>query len=170
MQIELSNSEIIIRLLVAFALSAVIGFEREWYKKPAGLRTLTIVGLSSALFTLVSFQIRALFPGALVDPSRIAAQVVTGLGFLGAGTIIRAKGEIVGLTTAASIFIVAAIGMASAFGLYVEAIIVTILTLIVFYGLSYGVNWIRVTSKVPPALETENEDEKRTAGQETMMH
>lgn len=158
---EITSTDIVIRLLVAFVLSMVIGFEREWYRKPAGLRTLVIVGIASALFTLVSFRIRSLFPSALVDPSRIAAQIVTGIGFLGAGTIIRAKGEIVGLTTAASIFVVAAIGMASAYGLYVEAVATTALVLITFYGLSHGVHYIRQHSSIPSQLdESETEIEQ----------
>lgn len=157
---ELSLGLIIFRLCLAFFLTGIIGLEREWYRKPAGLRTLTIVGLASTLFTLISFRVRELFPSALVDPTRIAAQVVTGLGFLGAGTIIRAKGEIVGLTTAASIFIVAAIGMACAYGLYTEAIATTVLTLMVFFGLSYGVQYIESHSKIPSPLKELSDTEK----------
>lgn len=155
--IEISTSTIAFRLFVAFLLSGIVGFEREWYRKPAGLRTLVIVGLASALFTIVSFRLRDLFPSALVDPSHIAAQVVTGIGFLGAGSIIRARGEIVGLTTAASIFMVAAIGMASGFGLYTEAIVATILVFATFYGLSYIVLFIRNHSPAFTPHESEHE-------------
>lgn len=151
-------SALIFRLCLAFVLTAIIGLEREWYRKPAGLRTLTIVGVASALFTLISFRVRDLFPSALVDPTRIAAQVVTGLGFLGAGTIIRAKGEIVGLTTAASIFIVAAIGMACGYGLYAEAIAATILTLMAFFGLSVIVDFVRHKSSIPSQLDESEHD------------
>lgn len=162
----LTTLDVILRLLVAFILSALIGAEREYYKKPAGLRTLVMVGVGSALFTLVSFRIRDLFPGALVDPSRIAAQVVTGIGFLGAGTIIRAKGSIVGLTTAATTFAVAAIGMAAAYGLYVEAVATTVLVLVTFYGLSFVVFWLRQRSKIPSQLE----DEEEVENQNVVMH
>lgn len=155
----ISTSDIIIRLLIAFVLSGLIGVEREYYRKPAGLRTLIVVGVGSALFTLVSFRIRDLFPSALVDPSRIAAQIITGIGFIGAGTIIRSRGAIVGLTTAATIFVVAAIGMAAAYGLYVEAVTTTILTLFTFYVLSYVVQYIRHHSKVPPQVHDEDEEE-----------
>lgn len=156
--LEITTIDVIIRLLVAFALSAVIGFEREWYRKPAGLRTLVLVGVGSALFTLISFRLRDVLPGVLADPGRIAAQIVTGVGFLGAGAVIRAKGNVVGLTTAASIFVVAAVGMASAFGLYVEAVAATILALITFYGLSYVVRIVRQKSKIPSPLEDETDE------------
>lgn len=164
----LSTQEIIIRLLVAFVLSAIIGIEREYYRKPAGLRTLVIVGLGAALFTLISAQVRGLFPGALSDPGRIASQIVVGIGFIGAGTIIRSRGAIVGLTTAATIFVVAAIGVAVGFGLYTEAVAVTILVLITFYGLSYLVKYLRERSRVPPQLRDEDEDEEESKG--IVMH
>lgn len=164
----ITTFEIIVRLVIAFVLSALIGAEREYYKKPAGLRTLVMVGVGSALFTLVSFRIRDIFPGALVDPSRIAAQVVTGIGFLGAGTIIRAKGSIVGLTTAATTFAVAAIGMATAYGLYVEAVATTVLVLVTFYGLSFIVFWLRKRSKIPSQLD--DEDEEETENEDIVMH
>jgi putative Mg2+ transporter-C (MgtC) family protein len=161
---EITTFDIILRLIVAFVLSAVIGFEREWYRKPAGLRTIVLVGLASALFTVVSFRIRDVFPGVLADPGRIAAQVVTGIGFLGAGTIIRARGTIVGLTTAASIFVAAAIGMAVAFGLFTEAVATTILVLLTFYGLSYVVDMVRKKSNVPEPFQEDRDDS------EVIMH
>ncbi|MDP2946924.1 MAG: MgtC/SapB family protein [Nanoarchaeota archaeon] len=152
---DISTLDIIIRLLVVFVLSAIIGFEREWYRKPAGLRTIVLVGVGSALFTLVSFRIQDLFPNSTIDPGRISAQVVTGIGFLCAGAIIRARGSIIGLTTAASVFTVAAIGMAAAYGLFIEAIATTILVLITFYGLSYIVDIIRKHSKIQPIIKDE---------------
>lgn len=165
---DLTTQEIIIRLVVAFVLSAIIGIEREYYRKPAGLRTLAIVGIGAALFTLISAQIRGLFPGAVSDPARIASQIVVGIGFIGAGTIIRSRGAIVGLTTAATIFVVAAIGTAVGFGLYTEAIATTVLVLITFYGLSYFVKYLRERSKVPPQLHDEDEDEEASRG--IVMH
>lgn len=166
---DVSNLDIVIRLIVAFILSAAIGFEREWYRKPAGLRTIVLVGVGSALFTVVSFRLRDLFPSALADPGRIAAQVVTGIGFLGAGAIIRAQGNVIGLTTAASIFVSAAIGMATAFGLFFEAIVTTVLVLLTFYGISYLVAFVRKHSNVPALSKDEDDDAlEDTTG--VMMH
>ncbi|KQR54246.1 hypothetical protein ASF88_05440 [Leifsonia sp. Leaf336] len=117
-------------LLLAFVLSAIIGVERERQFKSAGLRTHILVGLGSALFTLVSaYGFVSLGLGA-VDPSRIAAQVVTGIGFVGAGVIFVNRGNVVGLTTAASIWVTAAVGMACAAGLPLLAVAGTMLHLL----------------------------------------
>ena len=121
----------VLRLLLAGALGAAIGYERERADKPAGFRTHTLVCLGAALFTLASIY----GFGLNNDPGRVAAGVVTGIGFLGAGTIIRRDGGLLqGLTTASSIWAVAAIGVAAGTGLYVlsgvaTAIIVLILRL-----------------------------------------
>ena len=110
--------EAIIRLVLAGAIGALIGLEREEKDKPAGARTFGVVAIGACLFTLVGEL--AMGPG---DPSsRLAAQIVTGLGFLGAGTIIQVRNHVVGLTTAAGIWAVAAIGMAFGTGLYVLAL------------------------------------------------
>jgi putative Mg2+ transporter-C (MgtC) family protein len=107
---------------------AIIGFERELHRQPAGFRTHSLVSLGAALFTVVSaFG----FVGDLVDPTRIAAQIVTGIGFIGAGTILQHRGHIRGLTTAASLWAVAAIGTAAGAGLFVIAGVGTILILVV---------------------------------------
>jgi len=113
----------ILKLFIATALAAVVGYEREVYRKPAGIRTMMLVGLGSCLFMVISAEAVKGVPGA--DPGRIAAQVVTGIGFLGAGTIIRAGGSVVGLTTAASIWLVAAVGLAVGAGLYGPAVVST---------------------------------------------
>ena len=120
----------IVELVVAFALTAVIGLEREARGKSAGLRTQAIVGTSAALILLVSKYgfgdvLRA--GEVVLDPSRVAAQIVSGIGFLGAGIIITRRGAVVGLTTAAAIWESAAIGMAAAAGLFLLAIVVTVL-------------------------------------------
>jgi putative Mg2+ transporter-C (MgtC) family protein len=121
---EISIGEIALRLVVAAALSGLVGLEREWRVRAAGLRTHMLVGVGSALFTLISaygfneFLVRA-------DPSRIAAQIVTGIGFLGAGAIMRQGLNIRGLTTAAGLWVVAAIGMAVGAGYYSGALIGT---------------------------------------------
>ncbi len=112
MPIEL---EMVLRVLLAAALGAVIGYQRAAAHKPAGVRTHSLIAIGAALFTVAS----ALgFPDA--DPTRIAAGIVTGVGFLGAGAIIRREGGLVGgLTTASSIWVVAALGLAAGMGLYV---------------------------------------------------
>lgn len=109
----------IILLVTAFLLSAVIGIERQRHLKSAGLRTHTLVGLGAALFTLVSAYGFGTILGAdvVLDPSRIAAQVVSGIGFLGAGVIFVKRNAVSGLTTAASIWVTAAIGMACGAGM-----------------------------------------------------
>jgi putative Mg2+ transporter-C (MgtC) family protein len=116
------------RLTLGLVLGAVIGFERELHRQPAGFRTHSLVALGAALFTIVSAYG---FSGSLVDPTRIAAQIVSGIGFIGAGTILQYRGNIRGLTTAASLWSVAAIGMAAGAGLLVMAVIGTVLILVV---------------------------------------
>ena len=125
--------DLILRLIVATVLGAVIGIERERTEHAAGLRTHALVSLGAALFMLVSaygFD-SVLNDHVILDPSRVAAQVASGVGFLGAGTIILRREIVRGLTTAASIWIVAAIGLAAGAGLFVAAVIASILALIV---------------------------------------
>jgi len=113
-----------LRLLVALILGAVVGLERERQERAAGLRTVTMVSLGSCLFTIVGAYG---FPNT--DPSRVAAQIVTGIGFLGAGTIFLRKDLVRGLTTAATIWTVAAIGMAAGTSQYIVAFFTTLLIL-----------------------------------------
>ncbi len=114
-------------LVLAVVLGGIVGFEREVSGKPAGLRTNILICVGAALFTRLS-QSMAEFVG---DPSRIAAQIVTGVGFLGAGTILHSRGYILGLTSAATIWLVAAIGMAIGAGAIMEAVGATVLVVIV---------------------------------------
>ena len=123
--------EIVVRLVLAAAFGAVVGYERRSADKPAGLRTLSLVAVGSALFTIIST-----FGFENADQSRVAAQIVTGVGFLGAGTILRSGGSISGLTTAATIWATAAIGMAVGSGLYIAAVAGTIIILIILYVFS----------------------------------
>jgi putative Mg2+ transporter-C (MgtC) family protein len=128
---ELTWPHVLLRLTVAAALGGAIGFERELRERGAGLRTHLLVCLGSALFTIVSaygFHEFLVHGGSLVrtDPTRIAAQIVSGIGFLGAGAIIRQGLSVRGLTTAATLWLVAAIGMASGAGYYSGAVIATI--------------------------------------------
>jgi putative Mg2+ transporter-C (MgtC) family protein len=119
--------EMILRFLLAFALGAGIGFQRERAGKTAGVRTHILVSSGAALFTLVSIYG---FSGAVVDLSRVAAAVVVGVGFIGAGVIFRGRQEeeVAGLTTAATIWITAAIGLAAGAGMYLVSVIATALT------------------------------------------
>jgi len=115
------------RLLLAAALGAAVGLEREYRQKPAGLRTNILIAVGSALFTILSIAVAR--EGA--DPARITAQIVTGIGFLGGGAIMRYQDTVHGMTTAATIWVNAAIGMAAGFGESTLAISATGITLMV---------------------------------------
>ena len=122
--------DVLLRIVVAAALTGAIGLEREMRERAAGLRTHMLVGVGSALFTIVSAYAWGDFSfstpeGIVFDPTRIAAQIVTGIGFLGAGAIIRQGLSVRGLTTAAGLWVVAAIGMAAGAGYYSAAAITT---------------------------------------------
>lgn len=119
--------EAIIQIFIAALLGGLIGLQREVAHKAAGLRTYAFVAIGSCLFTIIS---RMGFSGPLVDPSRVAAQVVVGIGFLGAGLIFVRQEHVEGLTTAAGLWVTAAIGMAVAAGLYPIAIVTTVITLL----------------------------------------
>jgi len=119
--------DVLARLALAAGLGSVIGLEREWRNKPAGLRTNILIALGAALFTTVSVRVGE--SGA--TPDRIAAQVVTGIGFLGAGAILRTGRSVHGMTTAATIWVNAAIGMAAGAGEFLMATIATVVTLVV---------------------------------------
>ena len=120
--------EIAVRLLLAAVFGAAVGYERRSADKPAGLRTLSLVAMGSALFTIISA-----FGFESADQSRVAAQIVTGVGFLGAGTILRSGVTVSGLTTAATIWATAAIGMAVGSGMYIASATGTALILIILY-------------------------------------
>jgi len=127
---ELSNLDMVARLLLATLLTGLIGFEREATGKAAGLRTHAMVGFGAAMFTMVS--ITGFEAG---DPARVAAQIVTGIGFLGAGAIWRSEDRVRGLTTAAGLWAVAAIGMGIGAGLLLLGTVGTMVTLGVLLGL-----------------------------------
>ena len=135
-RMELSSGELVLRLALAVVLCGLIGLERESRDQVAGLRTHMLVGLGAALFTLISAYGFEAFDrpgpggtGIRVDPTRIAAQIVSGIGFLGAGAIIREGFNVRGVTTAAALWIVAAIGMAAGAGYYAGAAATTALAL-----------------------------------------
>ncbi len=119
------------RLLVAAILGGIVGLERELSRKPAGLRTNMLICTGSALLMLLSIWVA----GQGGDPGRIAAQVVTGIGFLGAGAIVHSRGSVYGLTTGATIFIVAAIGLAVGGGYYLPAFLATALAILSLFAL-----------------------------------
>jgi putative Mg2+ transporter-C (MgtC) family protein len=137
--LTLSGWELALRVLVAAALGGLIGFERELGDQPAGFRTHILVSLGSALFTLGGAYGATPFLGAddlvRLDPTRVAAQIVTGIGFLGAGAILRHGFTVRGLTTAAALWVTAAIGMAAGLGYWLGAIFTTVATLGSLYGL-----------------------------------
>ena len=115
------------RLLLAAALGAAVGLEREYRQKPAGLRTNILIAVGSALFTILSVEMTR----GVGDTSRVAGQIVTGIGFLGGGAILRSGDAIHGMTTAATIWVNAAIGVAAGTGQFALATFVTALTLVV---------------------------------------
>ena len=128
----MSVYEIIFKLALACVLGALIGLERESLNRPAGLRTYTLVCVGSALAMIVSIDIYMQYYQTVnADPGRIAAQVISGIGFLGAGTIMREGASVRGLTTAAGLWVVACIGLAVGAGLYIPAVATTILILFV---------------------------------------
>jgi putative Mg2+ transporter-C (MgtC) family protein len=120
-----------ISILLAVVLGGAIGLERELRGKPAGLRTNVLICLGAAVFTIVS---RRMAEGHADSITRIAAQIVTGIGFLGAGAIIRERGSVHGLTTAATIWLVASVGMACGAGLYKLATILTLIAIVILIG------------------------------------
>lgn len=126
----------IVRLIISFLLGAIVGTERQMRRREAGLRTFTLICLGSTMAMLISIWIPQIYPNFLNgDPGRIAAQVLTGIGFLGAGAIIQSRGSVYGLTTAACIWVVAVIGLAVGAGMFTAAIIVTSLTVTILISL-----------------------------------
>lgn len=131
----LTNFQIILRLLAGALLGGLVGFERERHnKKIAGFRTHILVCVGSTLIMLTSIHVFELYAGmAPVDPSRIAAGVITGIGFLGAGTIIRSRTTVTGLTTAASLWAISGVGLAVGCGFYLAAFMATSVVLAALY-------------------------------------
>lgn len=144
----------LVRLLLASLVGGLIGLEREIHGRPAGFRTHLLVSLGSCLFTITSLEMYRLFgnfsgTGPVgVDPGRIAAQVVTGIGFLGAGAIIRERASIRGLTTAACLWVAAALGIACGIGFFWLAICVTLVALVSLLLLKQVEKWLQRDSYV----------------------
>jgi putative Mg2+ transporter-C (MgtC) family protein len=147
-------------LALAFALSALIGIEREIRQKSAGLRTYTLVGFAAALIMLVSkygFG-DVLSERVVLDPSRIAAQIVTGIGFIGGGLIFVRRDSVRGLTTAAIVWLTAAVGMACGAGLPILALFVTALHFVVVFAFPYIVERLPKSRWTPSPLKVSYED------------
>jgi len=155
------NNDLIIlgQLLLSLFLGSLIGLERQIAQKPAGFRTYALVCLGSTMFTIISETIALKYKGVSgglsLDPSRLASQIIVGIGFIGAGVIIFHRSKIYGITTAASLWVAAAIGMAIGFKLYSLATIATCLVLIVliiFYFIEQSLNKRLSTTKsgLPP--------------------
>lgn len=133
----ITDAEVVLRLLLAVLLSGLVGLEREAKGRVAGFRTHILVCVGSALVMLTGVYMVAHYQGRLeVDPTRLAAQVVSGIGFIGAGTIIQFRDSVRGLTTAAGLWAAAGIGLAVGAGFYVGAVAATGIVLVVLYALS----------------------------------
>ncbi len=134
----LNDAQIFIRLFLSLILGGLIGLERQIHRRTAGLRTHILVSLGSCLIMLTSLYIFDIYKNQVpLDPARIAAGVITGIGFLGAGTIIRESEGIKGLTTAASLWVVAGIGLACGCGFYSAALFSSVLAFITLFFLRY---------------------------------
>lgn len=121
------------RTVVIFILAGILGWQREKQNKPAGFRTHILVGLGSALAMMTGIHLMEIYPNMIADPARMVAQVISGVGFLGAGIIIKEKGTVVGLTTASTIWLVPSVGIAVGAGFYFGATLISLLT---FFALS----------------------------------
>ena len=132
MTIDTAEVGYALELLLAAVLGAAIGLEREIHDHPAGMRTHLLVAMGSAAFTILSINA---FPAPGADPARVAAQIVTGIGFLGAGAILKEGLSIHGLTTAASLWVAAAVGMAAGTGAWMMAVTITIITIVSLWPL-----------------------------------
>ena len=127
---------VIVRLLLAVVLGGLIGFEREVHRRSAGLRTHILVSMGSCLIMLTSLYVFDIYKNSVsLDPTRIAAGVITGIGFLGAGAIIRSGEAVTGLTTAATLWLVAGIGLGVGCGFYLASLITVVLAIVVLYFL-----------------------------------
>jgi uncharacterized membrane protein YhiD involved in acid resistance len=143
--------DLMVKLGLAVLLGGIIGFEREVSGKPAGLRTNILICVGAALLMDVSINIGIADGRRIGDPGRIAAQIVSGVGFLGAGTIMQSQGMVTGLTSAATIWVVAAIGMTVGAGQYVEGIGAGLLVTFVLAGLGNLEHWVRRARRVASA-------------------
>ena len=143
--VDFEVAQTILRLVLAAVLGGVIGLEREIKHKPAGLRTNMFICFGSAMFTVLSARLASEFGG---DHTRIAAQIIPGIGFIGAGSILHSRGSVQGLTTAATLFVVASVGMAAGGGLYLSAVFATLLIVVVLALLG----WVETKFNLKPLM------------------
>jgi putative Mg2+ transporter-C (MgtC) family protein len=129
------NGDFIIKLVVAMSMGVLIGAERLLVHKEAGVKTHALVSMGAAMFIIISEIIHTKYGGNF-DPTRIASQIIVGIGFLGAGSIILKGSHVLGLTTAGGLWVTAAIGMAAGFGLYTLSMIATVLVLFIFIAMN----------------------------------
>jgi len=148
----------LIKLAVAATFGALVGVERQIHGRQAGFRTQLLVCLGSCLFTIVSLRVYEIY-GTISDPGRIAAQIITGIGFLGAGAILKDGALVRGLTTAASLWIVSAIGMAVGFGEYYIAAAATVIVLLNLVVLKNVESWLVQDNYAAILIRTEGETE-----------
>jgi|LGOV01.1.fsa_nt_gb putative Mg2+ transporter-C (MgtC) family protein len=148
-------NEILIKLSLSIILGGLIGLEREYHRRPAGLRTHMLVAVGSAILMHINISMISVYPS--IDPGRFGAQVISGIGFLGAGTIIKEGPTVFGLTTAATLWTVAAIGLAIGNGSYLLGIIATIIIILVLSIFSFIERNVKLNKKVSSiSLETKD--------------
>jgi putative Mg2+ transporter-C (MgtC) family protein len=128
------NTFILLRLVLAAFLGGLIGLERQLRRKPAGIRTNLFICFGAALFTIISYEMAGTVGG---DHTRIAAQIIPGIGFIGAGVVMRDRGSVLGITSAATIFVVASVGMAVGAGMLATAIFATLMVLVALVAIGY---------------------------------
>ncbi len=134
--LDIATQDMLIKLLIALILGFIIGLERVWAKKTAGMRTFALVSMGAALFVIISDQMVSYYSGfSGTNPLMMVSQIVVGIGFIGTGVIFSKDSKLMGLTTATSLWVVAGIGMAVGFGLFKLAVISTALTLFIFIAL-----------------------------------
>jgi putative Mg2+ transporter-C (MgtC) family protein len=154
--LDLPILDIVIKLLVALVLGLSLGIERVWAGKIAGMRTYALVSMGSALFIVISIEIANIYSSVgSLDPTRIASQIIVGVGFLGTGLIFTKGSKLMGLTTATGLWVAAGIGVAVGFGLYGTAIVATLLTLFTFTVLWFLEQKIKISKKAKMEKELE---------------
>jgi len=153
----MTEYDIALRLLVALVFGSLLGVERVHAGKKAGMRTMGLVALGSALFIIISEYVIAQY-GYEIDPLRVAANIVTGVGFIGAGMIIFKSNHIANLTTAAGVWLSAAIGTAAGFGMYKVALTVTVLVIVTFTVIWNLENYLKKVFRKRLDLDTEDDN------------
>ncbi len=162
-----ASAVIIFKLVFAGLLGGVVGVEREISRKPAGLRTSMFICMGSALFTVLSDEVARRFGDP--NPTRIVSNLIQGIGFLGAGAILRERGSVVGLTTAATIFVLAGVGMAAGAGLYLIAAFTAFAVLLTLVVLGWIENWFNWKTRLTVfRLTTRSLEETIACAQETL--